>query len=74
VSTRDEAIADGLFGPAVAGEVRGRLGDVIVAARGLWAFYDDRLSDKRAQTKIGQHGSLTPEETTVPLIRLGAYV
>jgi predicted AlkP superfamily pyrophosphatase or phosphodiesterase len=74
VSTRDEAIADGLFGPAVAGEVRGRLGDVIVAARGLWAFYDDRLSDKRAQTMIGQHGSLTPEETTVPLIRLGAYV
>lgn len=73
VSTREEAIADGLFGPFIADEARDRIGDVLVAARGLWAFYDDRLADKRAQTMIGQHGSLTPEETTVPLIRLGAY-
>ena len=73
VSTRAEAIEDGLFGPDVAPEALGRLGDVMVAARGLWAFYDDRVSDKRAQTMIGQHGALTPEETTVPLIRLGAY-
>ena len=73
VSTRDEAIADGLFGSVVAPDARDRIGEVLVAARGLWAFYDDRLGDKRAQTMIGQHGSLTPEETTVPLIRLGAY-
>ncbi len=72
VSTRDEAIAAGLFGD-VADHVRGRIGDVLVAARGLWAFYDDRLEEKRAQLMIGQHGSTTPEETIVPLIRLGAY-
>lgn len=73
VSTRTEALEDGLFGPDVAPEALGRLGDVMVAARGLWAFYDDRVADKRAQTMVGQHGALTPEETTVPLIRLGAY-
>jgi len=72
VATRDEAIAAGLFG-AVADEVRPRIGDLLVAARGSWAFYDDRLEDKRAQDMIGQHGSVTPEETTVPLLRLGAY-
>lgn len=72
VTTRDDAIAAGLFG-AVADEVRPRIGDVLVAARGTWAFYDDRLDDKRPQDMIGQHGSTTPEEVTVPLLRLGAY-
>ncbi|WOF24516.1 alkaline phosphatase family protein [Microbacterium betulae] len=72
VSTRDEAIASGLFGDADA-EVRPRIGDVLVAARGTWAFYDDRETDKRPQDMVGQHGSTTPEETTVPLIRLGAF-
>jgi len=73
VSTRDEAIADGLFGPTVLEHVTRRIGDVLVAARGLWAFYDDRLTDKRPQAMIGQHGALTPEETVVPLIRTGGY-
>lgn len=73
VSTRDEAIAAGLFGPRVAEHVRGRIGDVLVAARGLWAFYDDRLADKKSQGMIGQHGSVSAEETTVPFIRLGAF-
>lgn len=72
VLSRNEAIEAGLFG-AVADEVRDRIGDVIVAARAGIAYYDDRLSDKRAQSMIGQHGSLTDEERTVPLLRLGAY-
>ena len=72
VLTRDEAIRSGVFGevdPAVAE----RLGDVIVAARGRYAYYDDRERDKRPQRMIGQHGSLTDEERTVPLLRLGAF-
>lgn len=73
VATRDEAIAAGLFGPDVHDVVRGRVGDVLVAARGAWAFYDDRLTDKKPQDMVGQHGSVTPEETMVPFIRLGAY-
>ena len=50
-----------------------RIGDVIVAARSGIAYYDDRLEDKGAQRMVGQHGSLTNEERTVPLIRLGAF-
>lgn len=73
VVTRAEAFAEGLFGADVRPHVEKRIGDVLVAARGLWAFYDDRLTDKRAQGMIGQHGSLTPEETTVPLIRAAGY-
>ncbi|OZD48537.1 nucleotide pyrophosphatase [Rhodococcus sp. 06-1477-1B] len=72
VLTRDEAIAAGLFG-TVDDEVLPRIGDVLVAARGRFAYYDDREADKRPQRMVGQHGSLTDEERTVPLLRLGAF-
>lgn len=73
VFTRAEAIEAGLFGPHVADEVRTRIGDVMVAARADVAYYDDRESDKKPQSMVGQHGSLTDQERIVPLIRLGAY-
>lgn len=72
VVTRDDAIAAGLFG-AVSVDVVPRIGDVLVAARGLWAFYDDTLDDKGAQRMIGQHGSISPEELMVPMLRAGAF-
>ena len=73
VLTRDEAIAAGLYGETVDAEVRPRIGDVLIAARGAVAYYDDRLADKKPQRMIGQHGSLTDQERIVPLIRLGAF-
>jgi len=69
---RDEAVRAGLFGPVAPG-VLPRIGDVIVAARSGIAYYDDRLDDKGAQRMVGQHGSLTGDERSVPLIRLGAF-
>ncbi|MFD4957516.1 alkaline phosphatase family protein [Microbacterium sp. NPDC058389] len=72
VASRDELIASGLLGE-VAPEVRDRIGDVIVAPRAGIAYYDDRVADKAPQKMVGQHGSLTDEERTVPLIRLGAF-
>lgn len=72
VLSRDEAIAAGLFGEVDA-DVRARIGDVLVAARARIAYYDDRRADKAPQRMIGQHGSLTDDERTVPLIRLGAF-
>ena len=72
VMTRDDAIAAGIFG-AVNADVAPRIGDVLVAARGLWAFYDDTLQDKGAQRMVGQHGSISPEEIMVPMLRAGAF-
>ena len=72
VLSRADAVEAGLFGH-VSPEVLPRIGDVIVAARSGIAYYDDRLADKGAQRMVGQHGSLTNEERTVPLIRLGAF-
>lgn len=73
VLTRDEAITAGLFGPLVTDDARSRIGDLLVIARGVWAVYDGTAADQRGRGMIGQHGGLTAEERTVPLLRLGAF-
>lgn len=70
VATRDEAVEAGWFGD-VAPEVLPRIGDVLIAARRRYAYYID--PDDTARRMIGQHGSLTPEETGIPLLRFGAF-
>ena len=72
VFTRDEAVAAGLFG-RVAPEVLPRIGDVIVAARKVVAYYDSREANRAPRSMVGQHGSLTDDELRVPLIRVGAF-
>lgn len=73
VLSRQEAVTAGWFGPVVDAEVLPRIGDIIVAARKRIAYYDPRTADPQALAMIGQHGSLTEEETRVPLLRFGAF-
>jgi hypothetical protein len=70
VATRAEAIEAGWFGP-VSPEVLPRIGDLLVAARKRVAYYAD--PDDRGRHMIGQHGSLSPDETTIPLLKFGAF-
>ncbi|MDN4615551.1 alkaline phosphatase family protein [Leifsonia sp. F6_8S_P_1B] len=72
VATREQAVAAGWFGQGVAPEVAPRIGDVLVAARKRIAYYDSRDPQRTGRNMVGQHGSLTPEETRVPLLRFGA--
>lgn len=67
VRTREEAVADGWFGP-VRPEVLERIGDVVVAMRGQWTLLDSRLLRPQVLALRGHHGSLTDEETLVPLL------
>ncbi len=73
VVSRDEAIASGWFGPYVAPEVVPRIGDVLVAAQRHIAYYDTRAESQSGRLMIGQHGSASPEEMIVPLLRFGAF-
>jgi hypothetical protein len=73
VATREEAIAAGWFGDRVVPAVVDRIGEVLVACRKRVAFYDDRFGDDPGRGMVGQHGSLTPDELSVPVIRLGAW-
>ncbi|MCU1634930.1 MAG: hypothetical protein JWQ68_169 [Cryobacterium sp.] len=72
VMTRDEAVGAGLFG-VVDPEVLPRIGDVIVSARKLVAYYDSREINQSSRSMIGQHGALTDDEVRVPLVRAGAF-
>ncbi|KQY64077.1 MULTISPECIES: alkaline phosphatase family protein [unclassified Nocardioides] len=66
VLTRDEVIAKGWFG-SVESQVRSRLGDVMVACRGDAAVVSTR-DFAYENTLVGLHGSLTPDEMTIPII------
>lgn len=66
VRTRPEAVEAGWFGPQVTTSVAGRIGDVIVAARGDWAVMTRTREQEFAL--VGQHGSLEPADRLVPLL------
>jgi hypothetical protein len=72
VATRAEAIDAGWFGPVLP-VVAPRIGDVLVAARKAVAYYDSRDTTRAGRSMIGQHGSWSPAETRVPLLRFGAF-
>lgn len=67
VMSREEAIAAGWFGDRVRDDVRGRIGDVVAAARGSAALLR-RTAEPMESALIGQHGSLTSAEQYVPLL------
>lgn len=68
VITRDQAIAEGLFG-GVDEAVLPRIGDILALARGDTALVAPR-AEPMESALVGQHGSLTPEELRVPLLRV----
>ncbi|WP_380168027.1 alkaline phosphatase family protein [Jannaschia sp. R86511] len=77
VLTSTEAVAAGWFGDTTApagadprDAVMERVGEVLVAARGDLAVVDSERDDRAALSMVGQHGSLTDDETAVPLVRL----
>lgn len=66
VRSRDEAIAEGWYGPRVTDTAASRMGDVLLAARTDVAFHDP--NDTGPYVLIGRHGSLTEDEMLVPLL------
>jgi hypothetical protein len=67
VLPRDQAVAEGWFGPVSSAEMGRRVGDVVVALRGAAAVVRSR-AEKFLARLPGQHGSLTAAEQHVPLL------
>ncbi|MDQ3946918.1 MAG: alkaline phosphatase family protein [Actinomycetota bacterium] len=67
IVTREEAIAAGWFGPAVADHVRDRIGDVIVAAADSTGVVC-RAAEPFESRLVGHHGSFTADEQLVPFL------
>lgn len=70
VATGQEVVRAGFFGD-VDPDVLPRVGDIVVAARRRVAYYLDPADSGRGM--VAQHGSLTPEERDIPLLRFGAF-
>jgi hypothetical protein len=66
VVSGDEAVASGWFGP-VADHVRPRIGDVVAPCYPGTAVVDTATQRPELLRLIGLHGSMTPEESLVPL-------
>lgn len=66
VASREEAIADGWFGPVTAA-FADRIGDVVAAAVGTTAVVAS-ASEPRETALVGMHGSLAPSDQLVPLL------
>jgi len=75
VLTRDEVLGSGLLGPQGAepsAVAAGRVPDVLVLGRGRWGIDDFSRRPEGARKLVGVHGSLTPREALVPLLRTEA--
>jgi hypothetical protein len=66
VWSRAELLDMGVLGADATGNVPGRIGNVVLAAREPVAFVDPALPNER-KLRSG-HGSLTPDEMYVPLL------
>ncbi|GAA4057122.1 alkaline phosphatase family protein [Agromyces indicus] len=72
VLSGDEAVAAGLYGDVDPAN-RDRIADILISARAGVAYYDRREADRRGESMVGQHGSMTDDETRIPLIRAGVF-
>lgn len=66
VLSRDELFDEGWLGEGASAEVRGRVGDVVLAARTAVAFMDP--GQPFEGMLVSHHGSLTADEMYVPLL------
>jgi hypothetical protein len=71
IRTREDAIAQGWFGP-VSERNLARIGEVVVAMRDNFAIVDSRRARPQLLALVGLHGSLTPEESAIPLFHVPA--
>ena len=71
VGRREDAVAAGVFGPAVSDAARGRIGDVLAIASGSVGVVR-RTVEPMLSSLTGQHGALTDDELLVPLLHSGS--
>jgi len=71
IRTRDEAVREGWFGPVAPANLA-RIGDLVVAMRDNFAIVDSRRARPKLLALIGLHGSLTADESAVPLFHVPA--
>lgn len=66
---KEELLQSGIMG-SVTDFARSVIGDVLVFSKNTMGFVDSRVHSASAIAMIGVHGSMTPDEMLIPLIRV----
>lgn len=72
VATKRQVIDAGWYSEVTAAASE-RMPDLFLIAVAECALYHRKFAKPKSLRMIGQHGALSPEELTVPLIKLGAF-
>ena len=68
-----EAVAAGLYGPNVGEPALQRMPDIFALAVKKVALYHRDFAPAKSVQMIGQHGGLSPQEMSIPLLAWGAF-
>lgn len=71
--SRADVIAAKWFGPVVTQAAESRMPDLFAIAIGRTAIYHRDFAPTKSLSMIGQHGSISPEELAIPLLKFGAF-
>jgi hypothetical protein len=72
VATDEQLVEAGWFGE-VQEFARDRMPDIFLVSIGEVALYHRDFAKPKSLKMVGQHGSISDQELTVPLLRFGAF-
>jgi len=73
VFSREEAVQAGLYGPKVSNVALDRMPELFVMANKKVALYHRDYAPRKSLEMIGQHGALSPQELSIPLLGWGTF-
>lgn len=74
VATKEEVIAAGWYGPEQSHDALLLMPDLFVIARADVALYHRKFAKAKSLQMVGQHGSISPQEMKIPLLRFGQFL
>lgn len=73
IARKQEVVDAGWYGPVVSDEARKLMPDVFIVAKTKVAFYHRAFAKTKSMQMVGQHGSISSEETKIPLLKFGVF-
>lgn len=73
VATKQQLIDANWFGTEVSLSAQERMPDLFAIAIGRSAIYHRDFAPAKSLSMIGQHGSISPEELAIPLLKFGSF-
>lgn len=73
VSNELEAFGEIVSASELSSDFNSRNPDLVLFAKGKFAFYDRRFNSPKSRDMVGQHGSFSDDELKIPLVLAGSY-